>query len=294
MHFNPFKTETNPKEQTKHSLNIEETVLEKVQETRFLGVIIDDQLSWTPHINDLTKRLKYHIGSINRIKDNIPKHLHKNLYHTLFESHLLYGIAVWGWESYTKLEPLFILQKKCLRILLGDEEAYLEKFRTCVRARPQGSQKLGAEFYSREESKPLFNAHNILTVYNAYIYHITLEVFKVLKYRTPMAIYSLLTRSRRKDTPLITPTLAHSSSFVNNASTLWNLVRQKLKLYDLACIKQSAAKASMKQLMFKLQCEGDKLTWTESEINVTSMLKSNRIPDFVYELIPRWNQYFIV
>ena len=294
MHFNPFRRDTNPKDQTKHVLNIQERVLEQVQETRFLGIIIDDQLSWTPHINDLTKRLKYHIGSINRIKDNIPKHLHKNLYHTLFESHLLYGITVWGGESNTKLEPLFKLQKKCLRILFGDTEAYLEKFRTCVRARPQGSQKLGAEFYSREESKPLFYTHDILTVYNAYIYHITLEVFKILKYRTPMSLYSLLTISSRKDTLLITPTSAHSSSFVSKSCTLWNLVRQKLKLYELAYIKHSAAKASMKQLMLKLQSEGDKLAWAETEINAISMLKSNRIPDFMYGIIPRWNLYFNV
>ena len=122
----------------------------------------------------------------------------------------------------------------------------------------------------------------------------TLEVFKILKYRTPISIFSLLTLSSRKDTLLITPTLAHSSSFIRNASTLWNLVRQKLKLYDLSCIKPSAIKTSMKQLILKLQCEGDKLAWVEAEINVISMLKSNRIPGFLYDIIPRWNLYFNV
>ncbi len=42
MHFNPFKRDTNTKKHAKHILNIQETVLDKVQETRFLGVIIDD------------------------------------------------------------------------------------------------------------------------------------------------------------------------------------------------------------------------------------------------------------
>ena len=109
-----------------------------------------------------------------------------------------------------------------------------------------------------------------------------------------MSIYSLLSRSNRKDTLLITPTSAHTTSFVSNASTLWNLVRQKLKLYELACIKQSAAKTSLKKLMLKLQCEGDRLAWTESEINVASMLQANRIPDFIYDIIPRWNLYLNV
>ena len=33
-------------------------------------------------------------GILNVIKDNIPDDLHKSLYHTLFESHLTYGITV--------------------------------------------------------------------------------------------------------------------------------------------------------------------------------------------------------
>ena len=83
-----------------------------------------------------------------------------------------------------------------------------------------------------------------------------------------MSIYSLLTLLNRKNTLLITPSSAHSSSFLSKSCTLWNLVRQKLKLYELACIKYSAVKASVKKLILKLQSEGDKLAWAESEINV--------------------------
>ena len=68
-------------------------------------------------------------------------------YHTLFKRHLKYGIAVWGGLSAVKLRPLFIAQKLCIRILFGDREPYLEKFRTSARARPYDSQKLGPEFY---------------------------------------------------------------------------------------------------------------------------------------------------
>ena len=85
-------------------------------------------------------------GILNTIKDNIPDDLHKSLYHTLFESHLTYGITVWGGVTNNKLLPLFKLQKKCLRILFGDKEAYLDKFKTCARVRLFEEQKLGAEF----------------------------------------------------------------------------------------------------------------------------------------------------
>ena len=46
---------------------------------------------------------------------------------TLFESHLSYGIYVWGVISQTKLEPVFTVQKKCVCIMFGDNEAYFDK-----------------------------------------------------------------------------------------------------------------------------------------------------------------------
>ena len=42
--------------------------------------------------------------------------------------------------------PLFITQKKCIRILFGDTEAYKNKFMTCARSREYGSQILGDIF----------------------------------------------------------------------------------------------------------------------------------------------------
>ena len=70
--------------------------IEEVTETKFLGVIIDNQLSWEPHLNTLHKKLKCIAGQLNHIIDYIPESLHKSLYHTLYESHLSYGITVWG------------------------------------------------------------------------------------------------------------------------------------------------------------------------------------------------------
>ena len=39
------------------------------------------------------------------------KNCTQELYDTLFESHLSYGISAWGGISFKKLEPLFITQK---------------------------------------------------------------------------------------------------------------------------------------------------------------------------------------
>ena len=49
-----------------------------------LGVIIDNKLSWIPHINKLHKKLKSASGLLKRISSIIPKEYYKSLYYALF------------------------------------------------------------------------------------------------------------------------------------------------------------------------------------------------------------------
>ena len=79
-----------------------------------------------------TKKLASCTGSINRIAASIPKTLYMNLYYTLFESYITYGITVWGSIPNRK----FNAQKKILRVLFGDKEKFLDKFRQWRNDRP--------------------------------------------------------------------------------------------------------------------------------------------------------------
>ena len=219
MHFLPKGLKMdNTADKIPLSLNGNE--IEEVSETKFLGITIDNQLSWESHLNILHKKLKCCTGQLNRIIDLIPKELHKSLYHTLYESHLSYGITVWGGVPFKKLKPLFIAQNLCLRIIFGDRKAYLEKFQTSARARPYLQQKLGQDFYQKEHSKPLFNNNQILTVHNLHKYQTLLSTFKILKLRTPIAVHNCFKISNRKDYLLHMPINA-SVNFIYNATSLW-------------------------------------------------------------------------
>ena len=103
--------------------------LHKVCDTKFFGVTIDEGLTFNTHREKLIRKLSSCSGMLCRIRDNIPSSIHKTLYHSLFESHLSYGITVWGGTSNNKLNPLFIAQKKCVRIMFGDKQGYLDKFK---------------------------------------------------------------------------------------------------------------------------------------------------------------------
>ena len=129
IHFKPSraKVEPDPSDAEESILTLNNTVIKRVSEAKFLGVIIDEQLKWNAHVRALNSKLKCEIGKLCRIRKIVPKDQYKELYHTLFESHLGFGISVWGGISNNKIGPLFITQKKCIRIMFGDKEAYLNK-----------------------------------------------------------------------------------------------------------------------------------------------------------------------
>ena len=251
-------------------LNGEE--IEKVEQTKFLGVIIDDKLSWTAHINSLVKKLKCVNGQLNRMTKFVPNDIRRTIYHTLFESHLTYGISVWGGVSSNKLVKVFNSQKHCLRILFGDKEAYLDKFKTSVRSRPISEQILGHEFYELEHSKPLFNKLGILNAYNQYNYHMLLITFKILKLRIPISLFSCFTISDRKETLLLLPKF--SENFVFSASSIWNKFRDCPEASEITDFNTGIGllKSKIKELILRRQRIGDPNEWEPNE-NFTLMPK---------------------
>ena len=181
MYFNSNKKHTSTEDIDGLNLEIEGTPIPQVDHTKFLGIIIDEDLTWEKHIKSLAKKLSCCTGRLNRIIQFLPKNLHKDLYHTLFESYLSYGISVWGGVSHTKLKPVLKAQKKAIRVMFGDREQYLDKFKTCVRTRPYPEQKLTSEFFIKERTKPIFNDKNLLILENLYFFHSCSEIFKIFK-----------------------------------------------------------------------------------------------------------------
>ena len=102
------------------------------------------------------------------------------------------------------LEKLFLTQKKCVRVLFGDYEAYVNKFKTCARTRGFENERLGASHYIKEHTKPLFSKHELLASYNIYNYHTCIETAKILLLKQPHNLYATFTNmSTRKNENLL-------------------------------------------------------------------------------------------
>ena len=143
IHFKP-KTST-PVDPTL-VLKIQDFPVKKVDSTKFLGVVIDEKICWEPHVAALRRKLNYASSTLYRIRDSVPEELYKDLYFTLFESHLTYCISVWGGANKSVTTKAWTAQKHCVRALFGDKKAHLDKYETCAKARPYLNQTLDNNF----------------------------------------------------------------------------------------------------------------------------------------------------
>ena len=96
---------------------INEQRIEQVKETAFLGVVLDEHLSWKLHISQVARKISKSIGVINRARFFLPKPCLKTLYYCLVYPYLHYCIIVWGSTYKTNLRRLVSLQKRVIRII---------------------------------------------------------------------------------------------------------------------------------------------------------------------------------
>ena len=90
----------------------------KVDSTKFLGIYIDENLSWKTHANYVIGKLSRIIGIFYKIREYLPLSALKTLYFSFFQSSLQYGIIFWYFVSTDLRNKIIRLQKKVVRIIL--------------------------------------------------------------------------------------------------------------------------------------------------------------------------------
>ena len=146
-----FKNKHNNKPDLHFRIEIDDKHIEKVEVTKFLGVLIDNNLSWKANTNHITKSVSKYNGIIRKVRLFLNKESLHTLYNTLVLPYLTYCTLVWGDKNNANLDSLFITQKKVIR--------------TCT--------------YSLwlEHSTPLFLSLNKLKIRDIYTYQLAVHMY---------------------------------------------------------------------------------------------------------------------
>ena len=101
------------------SLQIDGEAIAEVNKSKFLGVVIDNKLSWKDHISFVCRKVARGIGVIIKARKVLHNESLKCLYYSFIYPYMIYCNQVWGSACKTNIEPLQVLQKRAVRIILG-------------------------------------------------------------------------------------------------------------------------------------------------------------------------------
>ena len=91
--------------------------IDQVEKIVFLGVILDDKLSWKSHISQVSTKISKSIGIIRKSSFFLLKQSLFTLYYSLVYPYLQYCNIVWASTYASNLFRLVVLQKRIVRIM---------------------------------------------------------------------------------------------------------------------------------------------------------------------------------
>ena len=160
------------------SASIANVPIEQTTTARFLGVLVDNKLTWKQHITALQVKMTRNSSILLKLKGILPLDVLKTLYHCFVQSHLNHCPLVWGLGNKCTLARLFTAQKRAIRTLIPGFANY---------------------YYNKEtgehphHTKQVFTQLKIPTVHNLILQRLLCFMHKLVYKSSPPSILNLLT-----------------------------------------------------------------------------------------------------
>jgi len=93
--------------------------IERVDSTKFIGIYIDESLTWANHIKIIANKIAKNVGIIRKISHLLSTKILKSLYYTMINPYLTYGNIVWASNYVSSTHCLTLLQKRAISHIRG-------------------------------------------------------------------------------------------------------------------------------------------------------------------------------
>ena len=111
-----------------HGMKVGNIDIKFVDQTKFLGVWIDNKLNWKYHIDKVITKVRQNMNLLQLGKKILNVHAKRIIYFAQIQSDITYGLSVWGnMISATTITRLQKLQNKCINLITG-QGATMNKF----------------------------------------------------------------------------------------------------------------------------------------------------------------------
>ena len=195
------------------------------KETKYLGMIIDDNLAMTSHKKQVCNRLRKANGALSLVRHYVPYPVLRSIYFALFQPHIQYGLQIWG-QNLLRVSRVARLQKIAVRMITFSDY--------------------------NTPSKPLFTRTNILSVQD-YVFKLNITLaHEILNHVSPIAVQQSLnleylpvtriTRGNQKKLlkrPYVRTTKHGIYSMRYQSVIHWNRLQNYFERVDLTTTRQT-------------------------------------------------------
>ena len=115
------------------NLFINNQLIKRQSSTKFLGILLDQNLSWKDYLKLTENKVAKNIGLIYKAKPYLNKDSLLALYFSYIHSYINYANLVWGSTNRTYLRKINSQQKHALRLIHNKNRFYYSKefFESC-------------------------------------------------------------------------------------------------------------------------------------------------------------------
>ena len=121
MSFNPDKCEvlriTNKRNKIMANYYIHSQQLQIVDNAKYLGLTISENLSWNNHVNNITKKVNSTLAFLRRNIRNCPQRAQTQAYNTFIRPSLEYASTVWNPHTQANINKVESIQRRTARFV---------------------------------------------------------------------------------------------------------------------------------------------------------------------------------
>ena len=106
-------------------IQIRETIRTKVSTVKFLGVTLDENLTFKDHVNKVTSNISKSVRVMRRVHCQLPANVMVKLYYSLVYSHLTYALLAWGRLERTNAAKVECAHRRACKLLTDYNQKFL-------------------------------------------------------------------------------------------------------------------------------------------------------------------------
>ena len=189
-----------------------------------MGILIDSNLNWKDQVECIAKKIRRSIGILSKLRYYVGLDILLSLCYALIYPFLTYGIIIWGNTYKTTLQPIFILQKKGIRIITF--------------------------FRFDEHSSPLFKSLEIIKFLDLVTFYLAIFMFKYHNQLSPpvfISFFAKITQIHNYNTRLASKQSYYLPKATTNygifnirfqGPSVWNSIDEDIKSSSLSLFKK--------------------------------------------------------